>query len=89
MVDPLPEGWSGDASRIRRTYRFASFPAAIAFMVAVADRCEAMNHHPEWKNVYDRVEVELTTHDVGRVTAKDLDLAAAMNAVFARIAAEN
>lgn len=88
MTDPLPEGWSGDASRIRRTYRFASFPAAIAFMVEVAFRCEATNHHPEWKNVHDRVEVDLTTHDAGGVTAKDLDLAAHMNAVFARIAAD-
>ena len=87
MTDPVPEGWSGDARRIARTYRFASFPGAIAFMVEVAFRCEAMNHHPEWKNVYDRVEVELTTHDTGGVTAKDLDLAAHMNTVFARISA--
>jgi 4a-hydroxytetrahydrobiopterin dehydratase len=79
----LPEGWTGDAARIRRTFRFASFPRALAFMVEVGCRCEATNHHPEWKNVYDRVEVELTTHDAGAVTEKDLDLAAHMNAVFA------
>ena len=87
-IDPLPPGWVGDATRIRRTFRFATFPRALAFMVEVGYRCEAMNHHPDWKNVHDRIEVELTTHDVGRVTARDLDLAAHMNAVHARYAAD-
>lgn len=85
MEPMLPEGWSGDASRLRRTFRFASFPQAIAFMVEVAFHCEAANHHPEWRNVYDRVEVELTTHDAGGVTEKDLALAAHMTAVHRRL----
>lgn len=84
-MDALPEGWTGDAARIRRSFRFASFPETIAFMVEVAFHAEAANHHPEWRNVYDRVEVELTTHDAGGVTAKDLELAAKMNAVHARL----
>ncbi len=85
MSETLPDGWSGDASRIAKTYRFSSFPQAIAFMVEVAFHCEAKNHHPEWRNVYDRVDVELTTHDAGGVTARDLGLAAHMNAVHTRM----
>ncbi len=86
MIEPLPEGWIGDGVRIRRVYRFATFPRALAFMVEVGFRCEAMNHHPEWRNVFDRVEVELTTHDAGRVTDADLELAAHMNAVHTVLA---
>lgn len=87
VIESPPEGWSGDALRLRRTFRFASFRQAIAFMVEVAFEAEARDHHPEWRNVYDRVEVELTTHDAGRVTAKDLALAAHMNAVHRRLTA--
>lgn len=80
-----PPGWSGDADRISRTYRFASFPQAIAFMVEVSFFCESRNHHPDWTNVYSRVAVTLTTHDAGRVTEKDLALARHMDAVHARL----
>ena len=83
----LPGGWSGDAVRIARTYRFASFPQAIAFMVEVSFFCEATNHHPDWTNFYDRVSVEFTTHDAGRVTEKDMALARHMDAVHARLTA--
>lgn len=85
MSTTFPDGWTGDASRIRRTYRFGSFRQAIAFMVEVAFEAETVDHHPEWRNVYDRVDVELTSHDVGRVTERDLALAAHMNAVHARL----
>lgn len=85
MGAALPEGWSGDATAIRRTFRFPSFRAAMRFMAEVAEACEAADHHPDWRNVFDRIEVELTTHDAGRVTGKDLALAATMNAIFARI----
>lgn len=80
-----PTGWSGDANRISRTYRFASFPQAIAFMVEVSFFCESRNHHPDWTNSYSRVAVTLTTHDAGRVTEKDLALARHMDAVHARL----
>jgi len=88
MPFEVPEGWTGDATRLRRTYRFGSFRSAIAFMVEVGFACEAANHHPEWRNVYDRVEVELTTHDAGGVTDKDLALAQVMDAVAARFGAD-
>ncbi len=69
-------GWSGTASGLERTWRFASHPAAIAFIQACVAGVEARNHHPEWSNVYDRVSVRLRTHDAGdRVTGLDLDLA--------------
>jgi 4a-hydroxytetrahydrobiopterin dehydratase len=80
-----PLGWSGDEVRIARTYRFASFSQAISFMVEVSFFCERTDHHPEWRNIYDRVSVELTTHDAGRVTDKDLELARHMDAAYGRL----
>ena len=80
-----PPGWSGDDLRIAKTYSFAGFPQAVAFMVEVAFFCETADHHPAWTNVYNRVSVELTTHDAGRVTEKDLALARHMDAVHAKL----
>lgn len=68
-------GWSrapGDREAIARTFRFADFNAAFGFMSRVALLAEKLDHHPEWSNVYDRVEVLLTTHDAGGVTGLDL-----------------
>ena len=80
----IPQGWSGDDKRIARTYQFKGFAQALGFMVEIGLYCEKADHHPEWKNIYNKVWVELSTHDAGRVTAKDLALAARMDAVFAR-----
>jgi 4a-hydroxytetrahydrobiopterin dehydratase len=80
----IPQGWSGDDKRIARTFAFATFAEALAFMVEVGLYCERADHHPEWRNVYNKVWVELTTHDAGRVTEKDLALAAHMDTVFSR-----
>lgn len=69
-------GWSGDIHGLTRTYRFADFNAAMAFMQATAPAIDAANHHPEWSNVYNRVSVTLRTHDAGdRVTELDVKLA--------------
>ena len=71
-------GWSrGEGARdaIARSYRFADFNAAFGFMSRVALMAEKLDHHPEWSNVYSRVEVTLTTHDAGGVTELDLTLA--------------
>ncbi len=75
----LPD-WTakGDAS-ITRTFKFADFSEAFGFMARAALAAEAMNHHPEWSNVYNKVTVTLTTHDAGGLTDKDLALAAAMD----------
>jgi len=75
------DGWSliEDRDAITKTFVFADFSEAFAFMTRVALAAEAMDHHPEWSNVYKKVVVTLTTHDAGGVTAKDIELAGAMN----------
>ncbi|MBL8699338.1 MAG: 4a-hydroxytetrahydrobiopterin dehydratase [Alphaproteobacteria bacterium] len=60
---------------IARSFRFADFNAAFGFMTRVALMAERMDHHPEWSNVYDRVEITLSTHDAGGVSARDVTLA--------------
>ncbi|MCR9121165.1 MAG: 4a-hydroxytetrahydrobiopterin dehydratase [Phyllobacteriaceae bacterium] len=74
-------GWTAEegGEAIKRTFKFGSFVDAFAFMTAAALTAEKMDHHPEWFNVYNRVEVRLTTHDSGGVTALDIDLAKAMD----------
>lgn len=64
---------------ICRRFTFVDFDAAFAFMTRVALLAAKMDHHPEWFNVYNRVDVTLATHDAGGVTQKDIDLAAAMD----------
>ena len=73
----LPDWRVADGARpaLTRTLRFADFNAAFGFMTRVALTADKMDHHPEWSNVYDRVEVLLTTHDAGGVTDKDVALA--------------
>ncbi len=78
----VPEGWSGDDKKIAKVFHFRTFARALSFMVEVGLYCERENHHPEWKNIYNKVWVELTTHDAGKVTEKDLALAAHMDKVF-------
>lgn len=75
------EGWSETPGRdaIAKTFRFADFNAAFGFMTRVALKADQMDHHPEWSNVYSRVEVVLTTHDAGGVTDKDVTLAKFMD----------
>jgi 4a-hydroxytetrahydrobiopterin dehydratase len=70
-------GWRLDAERValRRDFRFADFNQAFAFMTRVALYAEKNDHHPEWFNVYNRVEVTLSTHDAGGVTQRDIDMA--------------
>jgi len=65
----------GDRPAITRSLRFSDFNAAFGFMMRVALKAEVMDHHPEWSNVYNRVEILLTTHDAGGVTDKDVALA--------------
>ncbi len=75
------EGWGEAPGRdaISKSYRFKDFSAAFGFMARVALKAEQMDHHPEWFNVYSRVDVVLTTHDAGGVTEKDLELARFMD----------
>lgn len=75
-------GWSREGDALVKTFAFASFKAALAFMVRAGFEAEALNHHPEWTNVYNRVDVRLSTHEAkGKITAKDVALASRMEAV--------
>jgi 4a-hydroxytetrahydrobiopterin dehydratase len=71
--------WSLQNDKLHRQFQFASFVEAFGFMSSVALVAESMGHHPEWFNVYNRVTVDLTTHDAGGITQKDVDLARRMN----------
>lgn len=69
-------GWKFEANALAKPFKFGSFKEAVSFMVRVGFEAEAMNHHPDWSNVYNRVSIRLQTHDAGdRVTAKDVELA--------------
>jgi 4a-hydroxytetrahydrobiopterin dehydratase len=78
----LPE-WTVDGEHLKRTFRFADFSQAFAFMTRVALLAETQDHHPEWFNVYNRVEIALTTHDAGGLSARDQRLAKAIDALLA------
>jgi len=76
-------GWRQlpDRDAIAKSYSFANFNAAFGFMTRVALLAEQMDHHPEWFNVYNRVDITLTTRDAGGVTSRDIALATAIDAV--------
>lgn len=68
-------GWAYDGEALTKTFTFDDFAAAIDFMAAARPRIDQLNHHPEWTNVYNRVDARLNSHDVGGVTERDLQLA--------------
>ena len=78
-----PLGWVRTDGRdaISKTFKFKDFSAAFGFMARAALIAEKLDHHPEWFNVYNRVDVTLTTHSAGGVTAQDIELAKAMDAL--------
>ncbi|AJD43148.1 pterin-4-alpha-carbinolamine dehydratase protein [Rhizobium gallicum bv. gallicum R602sp] len=77
----LDDGWTS----ISKTFKFASFVEAFGFMTKAALVAEKLNHHPEWFNVYSRVEVKLNTHDAGGLTELDFKLAKAMDKAAGQI----
>jgi 4a-hydroxytetrahydrobiopterin dehydratase len=93
MTDPLSSadlttaltmlpGWSLDGTHITKTFIFQSFPEAFAFMTRVAFAAEAIQHHPDWRNIYNRVIIRLSTHDSGdAITENDLTLARAIQGI--------
>ncbi len=75
-------GWKHERDALAKTFKFGSFREALSFMVRAGFEAEAMNHHPEWTNVYNKVEVRLNTHDAGgKVTRKDVELAAKLDGI--------
>ena len=73
--------WELHQSKLRRKWKFKNFVEAFGFMTRVALVAEAMNHHPEWSNVYGTVTIELTTHDLNGLTDRDVQLAKAINSI--------
>jgi 4a-hydroxytetrahydrobiopterin dehydratase len=74
-------GWELRDGKLHREFKFKNFVEAFGFMTRVALKAEAMNHHPDWSNAWNRVDVELVTHDAGGITERDFTLASAMNAL--------
>ncbi len=77
-------GWTVEDGKLHREFKFENFVEAFGFMTSAALETESMNHHPEWCNVYHTVRVDLTTHDAGGISAKDLQLAERMTALAQR-----
>ncbi len=81
LVQDLPD-WTLDGAHLKRSFRFADFSAAWGFMARVALLAEQQDHHPEWFNVWNRVDIALTTHDAGGLSARDVRLARAIDALL-------
>ena len=75
-------GWSVKNDKLHKEFEFNDFNQAFGFMTRAAMEIEKMNHHPEWFNVYNRILVELTTHDVGGTTDNDVNLARILNSLI-------
>jgi 4a-hydroxytetrahydrobiopterin dehydratase len=76
------DGWELKEGKLHKTYRFTDFVQAWGFMSRAALLAEALNHHPEWYNVYGTVRIDLNTHDAGGITAMDVELATKMEALL-------
>ena len=79
------EGWTVREGKLHREYKFADFIHAFGFMATAAIAIEKMNHHPEWFNVYNRVAVDLTTHDANGITARDVQLAGTLDRIAKKL----
>jgi 4a-hydroxytetrahydrobiopterin dehydratase len=80
-LEALPD-WTLEQQKLYRKFVFEDFNSAFGFMTRVALVAEAMNHHPEWSNVWNRVEIHLTTHDAGGLSALDFQLAARIDGLL-------
>jgi 4a-hydroxytetrahydrobiopterin dehydratase len=85
MDQQAPEGWSIEegGKALVRMFKFADFSAAFGFLTRVALHAEKIDHHPEFTNVWNRVDFRLTSHDTGGVTERDVSLAEAINRIAA------
>ncbi|MCU1453292.1 MAG: pterin-4a-carbinolamine dehydratase [Acidimicrobiales bacterium] len=78
----VPEGWSIVDGKLHRELKFADFSAAWGFMARVALLAEQLQHHPDWSNSWNRVVIDLQSHDVGALTDRDAQLASAINGLL-------
>ena len=79
-LESLP-GWSVVNEKLHKEFQFDSFNQAFGFMTRAAMEIEKMNHHPEWFNVYNKITIELTTHDAGGITKNDVNMARILNSL--------
>lgn len=75
-------GWQTEGTTLKRQFKFKDFKAAWQFMNQVAAVAEELDHHPDWSNSYNQVEIELTTHSAGELTEKDAQLAQRINQIW-------
>jgi 4a-hydroxytetrahydrobiopterin dehydratase len=78
-------GWTVVKSKLHKEYQFADFVHAFGFMATSAIAIEKMNHHPEWFNVYNKVTVDLSSHDVGGISSRDFKLAALLDSIAGKL----
>jgi 4a-hydroxytetrahydrobiopterin dehydratase len=76
-------GWELKNEKLHREFKFKNFRQAIGFMTQVALQAECMNHHPEWSNMYNRVTLDLTTHEAGGLSQRDFELARRIDEILA------
>ncbi|WP_353200733.1 4a-hydroxytetrahydrobiopterin dehydratase [Sandarakinorhabdus sp.] len=81
LAAALP-GWRIDGEHLKRSFKFKDFSAAWGFMSRVALLAEAQDHHPEWFNVYNKLDIALTTHEAGGLSVRDVKLAKAIDALL-------
>jgi 4a-hydroxytetrahydrobiopterin dehydratase len=79
------KGWSVKAGQLHREYKFEDFVHAFGFMATSAIAIDKLNHHPDWSNVYNRVTVNLSTHDAGGITKKDFALAKLLDGIARKL----
>ena len=81
LIAKIP-GWEINSEFIKREFNFSNFIEAFAFMTKIALICEKYNHHPNWENIYSKVIIQLSTHDLGGVTNLDQTIASEINVIF-------
>tara|TARA_Y100000782_G_C10163184_1_gene256499 strand:+ start:184 stop:495 length:312 start_codon:yes stop_codon:yes gene_type:complete len=79
------KGWTINKNKLTKTFEFRDFEDAFTFMTRIAMEVEKMNHHPEWFNIYNKVKIELTTHDVNGISNFDFKLAKIINDIEQRM----
>ena len=82
MTASIPGGWLLRDGALHREFVFVDFEQAFSFIAAVATVAESMNHHPDWSNSWNKVSISLVSHDVGRVTERDIALAETINTLL-------
>ena len=82
MSAQFPSGWLFREGALHREFVFVDFEQAFSFMAAVATVAESMNHHPDWSNSWNKVSISLKSHDVGKVTDRDVALAERINSLL-------